>query len=92
MIAWLRSARGLAALLVVSLALNLFLGGMLVGRITGQAVRGVADAAQHPGDARAVAGREARARAQGDRRRDASACANGSPPCKAPAPRSPRKW
>jgi uncharacterized membrane protein len=36
-IAWLRSPRGLATLLVVSLAANLFLGGMLAGRITGQA-------------------------------------------------------
>jgi uncharacterized membrane protein len=35
-IAWLRSARGLATLLAVSLAANLFLGGMLAGRITGQ--------------------------------------------------------
>ena len=38
MIGWLRSARGLASLLVVSLAVNLFLGGILAGRITGQAV------------------------------------------------------
>ena len=38
MIGWLRSGRGQAALLVVSLALNLFLGGILVGRVTGQAV------------------------------------------------------
>ena len=37
MIAWLCSARGLATLLAVSLAANLFLGGMLAGRITGQA-------------------------------------------------------
>ena len=32
MIAWLRSARGLATLLAVSLAANLFLGGVLAGR------------------------------------------------------------
>ena len=38
MIGWLRSDRGRAALLVVSLAVNLFLGGILVGRVTGQAV------------------------------------------------------
>jgi len=38
-IAWLRSARGLAILLVLSVAVNLFLGGMLAGRITGQAAR-----------------------------------------------------
>lgn len=37
MIAWLRSARGLATLLAVSLGVNLFLGGVLAGRITGQA-------------------------------------------------------
>jgi len=37
MIDWLRSSRGLATLLAVSLAANLFLGGMLAGRITGQA-------------------------------------------------------
>ena len=37
MIAWLRSSRGLATLLVLSLAANLFLGGMLAGRFTGQA-------------------------------------------------------
>jgi len=36
MIAWLRSARGLATLLVVSLAVNLFLGGLLAGRLTGE--------------------------------------------------------
>jgi uncharacterized membrane protein len=36
-IAWLRSARGLATLLVVSVAANLFLGGVLAGRLTGQA-------------------------------------------------------
>jgi uncharacterized membrane protein len=39
MIAWLCSVRGLATLLVVSLAVNLFLGGLLVGRVTGQAVQ-----------------------------------------------------
>ena len=37
MIGWLRSPRGLAILLVLSVAVNLFLGGMLAGRITGQA-------------------------------------------------------
>ena len=36
MIAWLLSVRGLAVLLVVSLAANLFFGGMLAGRLTGQ--------------------------------------------------------
>jgi uncharacterized membrane protein len=35
-IAWLFGVRGLAALLVVSLAANLFLGGVLAGRFTGQ--------------------------------------------------------
>ena len=39
MIAWLRSARGLATLLALSLAANLFLGGVLAGRLTGQAVQ-----------------------------------------------------
>jgi uncharacterized membrane protein len=38
-IAWLRSPRGLAILLVLSVAVNLFLGGVLAGRITGQAAR-----------------------------------------------------
>ena len=38
MIAWLRSGKGLTALLVVSLAANLFLAGMLAGRVTGKAV------------------------------------------------------
>lgn len=37
MIAWLCSARGLATLLAVSVAGNLFLGGLLAGRYTGQA-------------------------------------------------------
>ena len=37
MIGWLRTDRARAALLVASLALNLFLGGILAGRITGQA-------------------------------------------------------
>jgi uncharacterized membrane protein len=36
-IAWLRSARGLAMLLAVSIAANLFLAGVLAGRFTGQA-------------------------------------------------------
>jgi uncharacterized membrane protein len=36
-IAWLRSARGLATLLALSVAANLFLGGMLAGRLTGKA-------------------------------------------------------
>jgi uncharacterized membrane protein len=35
-IAWLRSTRGLATLLVVSLAANLFFVGLLAGRMTGQ--------------------------------------------------------
>jgi uncharacterized membrane protein len=35
-IVWLRSVRGLTVLLVASLALNLFLAGVLVGRFTGQ--------------------------------------------------------
>lgn len=39
MIAWLRSARGLTTLLAVSLAANLFLGGMLAGRFTGQSTQ-----------------------------------------------------
>lgn len=37
MIAWLRSASGLATLLAVSVAVNLFLGGVLAGRFTGEA-------------------------------------------------------
>ena len=36
MIAWLCSTRGLAILLVMSLAANLFFGGLLAGRVTGQ--------------------------------------------------------
>ncbi len=40
MIAWLRSTRGLAMLLAASLGANLFLGGMVAGRITGDATRG----------------------------------------------------
>ena len=36
MIGWLGSARGLAVLLVASLAANLFFGGMLAGHATGQ--------------------------------------------------------
>ena len=40
MIAWLGSTRGLAALLVVSLGANLFLGGMVLGRVTGEATQG----------------------------------------------------
>jgi uncharacterized membrane protein len=38
-IASLHSARGLTVLLVASLAANLFLGGMLAGRFTGQATQ-----------------------------------------------------
>ena len=39
MIAWLRSSGGLATLLALSVAANLFLGGMLAGRFTGQAAQ-----------------------------------------------------
>ena len=39
MIAWLRSARGLATLLTLSVAVNLFLAGMLAGRLTGRAIQ-----------------------------------------------------
>ncbi len=39
MIAWLRSPAGLATLLALSVAANLFLGGVLAGRITGQAAQ-----------------------------------------------------
>lgn len=39
MIAWLRSLRGLATLLAASLAANLFLGGVLAGRFSGQAAQ-----------------------------------------------------
>jgi len=38
-IAWLGSRRGLTTLLVVSLAANLFFGGVLAGRLTGQAAQ-----------------------------------------------------
>lgn len=38
MIAWLRSARGRLVLLIASVAVNLFLGGILLGRVTGQSV------------------------------------------------------
>ncbi len=40
MIAWLRTTRGLTMLLVASLGANLFLGGMVAGRITGDAAQG----------------------------------------------------
>ncbi len=40
MIDWLRSTRGLTALLVVSLGVNLFLASMVAGRITGEATQG----------------------------------------------------
>ena len=40
MMAWLRSTRGLTMLLVASLAANLFLGGMVAGRITGDVTQG----------------------------------------------------
>ncbi|MBN9279138.1 MAG: periplasmic heavy metal sensor [Hyphomicrobium sp.] len=39
MIDWLRSTRGLMALLVVSLAVNVFLASMVIGRITGEATQ-----------------------------------------------------
>jgi len=39
-IAWLGSTRGLTVLLLVSLGANLFLGGMVMGRITGEATQG----------------------------------------------------
>jgi uncharacterized membrane protein len=38
--AWLQSTRGLATLLAVSLGANLFLGGVVAGRITGEATQG----------------------------------------------------
>jgi uncharacterized membrane protein len=38
--AWLRSTRGLTLLLVASLGANLFLGGMVAGRITVDATQG----------------------------------------------------
>ena len=39
MIGWPRGARGRGVFLLVSLALNLFLGGTLIGRVTGQAAQ-----------------------------------------------------
>ena len=39
-IAWLRSTRGLTVLLAASLGANLFLGGMVAGRITGDVTQG----------------------------------------------------
>ena len=39
MIAWLRSARGLGTLLALSVAANLFLAGILAGRLTGTATQ-----------------------------------------------------
>lgn len=40
MMAWLGSTRGLTVLLLLSLGANLFLGGLLAGRITGEAAHG----------------------------------------------------
>ena len=40
MIAWLRTTRGLTMLLAASLGANLLLGGMVAGRITGDATQG----------------------------------------------------
>ena len=40
MMAWLGSTRGLTVLLVASLGANLFLGGMVAGRITGDVTQG----------------------------------------------------
>jgi len=37
---WLRSTRGLATMLVVSLGVNIFLASMVVGHITGEAAQG----------------------------------------------------
>jgi len=39
-IAWLRTTRGLTMLLAASLGANLFLGGLVAGRITGYATQG----------------------------------------------------
>lgn len=39
MIAWLRSGRGLGTLLALSVAVNLFLAGLLAGRLTGTAIQ-----------------------------------------------------
>ena len=39
MMAWLRSARGLGTLLALSVAANLFLAGILAGRLTGTATQ-----------------------------------------------------
>jgi uncharacterized membrane protein len=39
-IAWLQSTRGLIVLLAASLGANLFLGGMVAGRVTGDAAQG----------------------------------------------------
>lgn len=40
MMAWLGSTRGLTVLLLLSLGANLFLGGLLAGRITGEVAHG----------------------------------------------------
>ena len=40
MIAWLCSTRGLTLLLAVSLGTNLFLGGLVAGRVLGEATQG----------------------------------------------------
>lgn len=40
MMAWLRSTRGLTLLLAASLGANLFLGGMVAGRIAGDVTQG----------------------------------------------------
>ena len=40
MIAWLRSTRGLIMLLAASLGANLFLGGMVAGRVAGEVTQG----------------------------------------------------
>lgn len=41
MIAWLTNPRILGVLLAVSLAVNLFLGGVIAGRLTGEATQGL---------------------------------------------------
>ena len=84
--------RMLTVLLFVSLGANLFLGGVLAGRSYGRGDTGLADPAQHPGDARATAGCQARAGTPGDQRRDAAGAPAVCLPCRRRAPHLPRNW
>ena len=76
MIAWLCSARALTVLLLVSLAANLLLGGVLVAPHCRRNPAGLSDPAQHSGDDRAATDGQARTRKTRDQCGNAAGAAS----------------